>query len=82
VNQSKYDIKVHEDRYGHYVCAGRGDYKGPVGHVYADDNWIHIVTDPYEGHAMLNIETLPELIKILSDIHKVILSFDNNTKGE
>jgi hypothetical protein len=38
---------------------------GPVAQVYADKDWVWIVTDSYEGSVMLNIEALPLLIEAL-----------------
>jgi hypothetical protein len=52
----------------HFVWAEDGDYKGPEAAVYADKDWLYVVTDDYEGHAMMNIETLPALIKALQRI--------------
>lgn len=43
-------------------------YYGPVAQVSHDDSWLHITTDAYEGHAMLNIEALPKLRKALAEI--------------
>lgn len=43
-------------------------YRGPVARVYRDRAWLHIVTDPYDGSVMLNIETLPALRKALSKL--------------
>lgn len=45
-------------------------YHGPVAHVSHDKNWLHVTTDDYEGHAMLNIEALPFLIKALRTIQR------------
>lgn len=45
-----------------------GDYHGPVAQVSYDGTWLHIVTDNYEGHAMLNIQTLQPLRKVLAEI--------------
>lgn len=42
--------------------AARG-YQGPQAEVSADKTWLHIITDPYEGVVMLNIEAAPHLIK-------------------
>ena len=33
--------------------------------ISADKTWVYIVTDPYEGSVMLNIEALPNLIAAL-----------------
>lgn len=49
-----------------------GDYIGPTAWIEYDDTWLHIVTDDYEGHAMLNIETLPYLRRALAQIAKEI----------
>ena len=46
------------------------DYKGPVADVYTKDKWLFIVTDPYEGAAMLNIEALPKLRSALAKLDK------------
>lgn len=52
------------------VGATDGDYRGPVAEVSADATWLHICTDSYEGHAMLNIEALPYLQRALREIAK------------
>ena len=46
------------------------DYRGPVAEVTHDKDWLHIETDPYEGHVMLNIEALPYLQKALRAVAK------------
>lgn len=43
-------------------------YHGPVARVSYDKTWLNIVTDDYEGAAMLNIEALPYLRRALSRI--------------
>ena len=43
---------------------------GPVAEVSYDGNWLHIVTDSFEGHAMLNIEVLPLLIEALQQLNE------------
>lgn len=48
------------------------DYVGPVARVSFDDQWLHIITDDYEGAAMLNIEALPMLRRALARIAKQI----------
>jgi hypothetical protein len=50
----------------------RGDYSGPVAQIYYDDSWLNIATDDYEGHAMVNIETLPKLRQALAEVAKQI----------
>lgn len=58
---------------GGYLVGARDaerDYDGPAARVHADDTWLNIVTDDYEGHAMLNIETLPMLRRALARIAK------------
>jgi hypothetical protein len=45
-------------------------YNGPCAEVYGDDSWVCIVTDNYEGHAMLNREALPRLIEALTKLEK------------
>ena len=47
---------------------GDGGYVGPRAQIDHDDAWLHIVTDSYEGHAMLNIEALPQLRRALTMI--------------
>lgn len=44
------------------------NYSGPVARVSADKNWLVIETDAYEGHAMLNVEALPALIRALRQL--------------
>lgn len=54
-------------------CAGQDPhsrYRGPVCEVDHDKDWLHITTDPYEGHAMISIEALPALRKALARIAK------------
>lgn len=46
-------------------------YYGPQARISHDDTWLHITTDDYEGHAMLNIETLPVLIRALQAIQRI-----------
>jgi len=45
-------------------------YHGPYARVEYDKDWLHICTDDYEGHAMLNIEALPYLRRALAAIAK------------
>ncbi len=56
----------------HYV----GDYPaaGPIAKVYVRDKdpFFHIITDPYEGHVMMNLEALPGLIKALKSLQRRI----------
>lgn len=40
-------------------------YFGPTASVSGDGTWLNVVTDDYEGAAMLNIEALPFLIEAL-----------------
>lgn len=47
-------------------------YEGPVAEITWDDTWLHIVTDNYEGYAMLNIEALGPLRKALAKIARSI----------
>lgn len=58
-----YYVKYHEDR--HY-----GRYDGPTAEVYADDAWVYVVTDQYEGHAMINMKAIDKLITALSRVRK------------
>jgi hypothetical protein len=53
------------------VSFRRGDYHGPMARIDWDDDWLHIVTDDHEGHAMLNIEALPKLRLALAKIAKL-----------
>lgn len=46
------------------------EYIGLQARVSYDKDWLHIVTDEYEGAAMLNIEALPALRRALSQIAK------------
>lgn len=55
----------------------RGDYCGPRAEVYVGSRdkkpeWLYVVTDDYEGSAMLNIETLPMLQRALRKIAKTL----------
>ena len=45
------------------------DYVGPIAEISADDTWLYIETDPYEGSVMLNIEALPVLLRALIELH-------------
>jgi hypothetical protein len=47
-----------------------GDYRGPTAQITWDKDWLHIVTDDYEGNAMVNIETLPALRRALARVAK------------
>ena len=47
-------------------------YEGPVARVSFDKTWLYVNTDDYEGHAMMNIETLPMLRRALAKIAKRI----------
>lgn len=49
-----------------------GNYYGPTARIEYDDTWLHIITDHYDGHAMLNIETLPYLRRALAQIAKEV----------
>jgi hypothetical protein len=49
---------------------GEYSYDGPTAEVYRDKDFFYISTDPCEGTAMLNIESLPFLIKALREIKK------------
>lgn len=51
-------------------------YRGPVAEITWDDTWVHIVTDSYEGHVMLNIEVLPFLQQALKRVQAAL------SKGE
>lgn len=46
------------------------DYIGPVARIEYNKDWLYIVTDEYEGVAMLNIEALPALRRALTQIAK------------
>jgi hypothetical protein len=50
------------------VSAFYEDQGGTSANVIADSDWIKIITDDYEGCAMLHIEALPLLIESLSKI--------------
>lgn len=61
-----------EDKPGEYRVGSKdvpqvGDYpyNGPCAHVYADGSFAYVVTDDYEGVAMINREALPLLIEAL-----------------
>ncbi len=45
-------------------------YRGPTAQVSYDEDWLHIITDDSEGHAMLNIEALPQIREALAAIAK------------
>jgi hypothetical protein len=45
-------------------------YNGPAARVSYDKDWLHIVTDDYEGNAAINIEALPHLRRALAQIAK------------
>lgn len=47
-------------------------YDGPCAQVTWDGAWLHIITDDYEGHAMLNIEAIEPLRKALAMISRKI----------
>lgn len=56
-----------------YEWLGRDPpYRGPIARIEHDKVWLHITTDDYEGHAMLNIQTLPFLISALKKIERKI----------
>lgn len=66
-----------KDEHGWYVgcrynVTGEYPSSGPTASVTYDDSWLNIVTDDCEGHAMLNIETLPQLRRALAEIAKEI----------
>lgn len=42
------------------------NYQGPEAEVSLDADWVSIETCPYEGHASLNAEALPQLIEALT----------------
>jgi hypothetical protein len=43
-------------------------YDGPVAEVIGGKTWVNIITCPYEGNAMINIEALPQLIEALNNV--------------
>ena len=45
-------------------------YRGPSICITHDETWLHLTTDDYEGHAMINIETLPKIIESLQLIQR------------
>lgn len=47
-----------------YVDSSGGH--GSFADISADKTWLNIVSDPYEGHVMLHIETLPYLRRALA----------------
>lgn len=47
-------------------------YRGGPIRIYYDATWLYLVTDDYEGHAMVNIETLPAIVRCLNAIKKQI----------
>jgi hypothetical protein len=47
-------------------------YIGPTAEVSQKGEWLYIITDDYDGVAMMNIETLPALRKALGRIAKRI----------
>lgn len=47
-----------------------GTYWGPIARVSFDKDWLYIVTDDYEGSAMINIQALGKLRLALARIHK------------
>ena len=51
-----------------------GDYPyfGPRAEIFADEMFVHVVTDDYEGHAMLNLEALPFFIEALVQLREHI----------
>jgi hypothetical protein len=61
-------------KHGETLLVGAEDadrkYRGPVAEIEHDETWLHIVTDRYEGHVMLNIETLPYLRRALAKISR------------
>lgn len=67
---------LEEGKYGLRVGVRRksvndgSDWYTPEATIWATDEFVHIQTDPYEGHAMLNIEALPYLIRALRQIKK------------
>lgn len=59
---------------GGYLVGARdtkSDYEGLEGKVYVEGPWLMVVTDEYEGAAMLNVETLPFLIEALQKLKAV-----------
>lgn len=67
-----YVAHIKEDKPGHFriwseSAETRPDrYVGPVADVYGDQEWVCVVTDKYEGYAMVNRTTLPKLIEALT----------------
>lgn len=49
-----------------------GRYRGPTAEISYDKTWLYIMTDPYEGRVMINIETLPALRKALAKVARKI----------
>lgn len=65
-------IKDEPGKYRVWAESDDSDYVGPVADVYEDKNWVFIVTDRYEGVAMINREALPSLIKALKGLEKYL----------
>lgn len=47
-----------------------GETPGAGAQTTHDESWLNIITDPHEGHVMLNIEALPALQRALRNIAK------------
>ena len=50
--------------------------------MYGDSDWVHVCTDVYEGHAMINREALPLLIEALQRLEAHILENKCVTIGQ
>lgn len=61
-------IEPHQNYFSVGFRYSDGDI-GAAAQVSTDKDWLHIITDSDEGHAMLNIECLPHLIKALQDLY-------------
>jgi hypothetical protein len=56
------------------MVRGEEDAIGNCAEVRADDYFVHIITDDYEGHAMFHVSVARELVAVLERAIKHIES--------
>ncbi len=59
------DCSGPELRVGTMDPANPSEFWAPQARVRVEGPWLHIITDDYEGHVILEIEALPFLIEAL-----------------
>ena len=64
----------------HIIYWENGEYVGGAIRISYDESWLYLTTDDYEGAAMVNIGTLPEIRRVLSQITREIRALPQRRK--